>query len=163
MKKMAWSKNRFVPVPRPRAADSQTGTTLVEMMIAMLIGTLVILAAGSLFEQASRTAARVAVMTERQAVISYALDVVTGALRRGEADPDAFVLRPSEGGDDCTLHDVGSGEPLVDGLACDDEPVVIEEAAGTYRVRLRLSGETTALVLYAVDRHTALMTEEGTP
>ena len=60
----------------------QRGVSLVELMVAMVVGSLVILAAGSLFQEVNANAREVLRLADRQAVLSYALDTITAAVRR---------------------------------------------------------------------------------
>ncbi|MBY5930323.1 prepilin-type N-terminal cleavage/methylation domain-containing protein [Halomonas sp. DP8Y7-1] len=146
---------------------AQRGVSLVELMVAMLVGSLVILAAGNLFHEANVSANTVLRLADRQAVISYALDTVTAAVRRGAADVDSYVLRPSLDGEGCTLHDALSGEPLVDGLAdsghCDQDPVLESLGEGLYRITLSLPHSPVPLSLHVVNRQTAMASLEGSP
>ena len=143
----------------------QRGVSLVELMVAMVVGSLVILAAGSLFQEVNANAREVLRLADRQAVLSYALDTITAAVRRGDASPGDYVLRPAPDGETCTLHEVDSGEPLVDGLAydgsCEDDQVLEDLGGGLYRITLNLPHARTPIRLHAVDRLQAVSAAEA--
>ena len=74
----------------------QRGVSLVELMVAMVVGSLVILAAGSLFQEVNANAREVLRLADRQAVLSYALDTITAAVRRGDVEHDGYQCRHDE-------------------------------------------------------------------
>ena len=143
----------------------QRGVSLVELMVAMLVGSLVILAAGSLFQEVNANARDVLRLADRQAVLSYALDTITATVRRGDASPGDYVLRPAPDGKTCTLHEADSGEPLVDGLAydgaCEDDQVLEDLGGGLYRITLHLPHAKAPIRLHAVDRLQAVSAAEN--
>ena len=73
--------------------------------------------------------------------------------------------RPAPDGESCTLHEVDSGEPLVDGLAydgsCEDDQVLEDLGGGLYRITLNLPHARTPIRLHAVDRLQAVSAAEN--
>lgn len=144
----------------------QRGLSLVELMVAMLIGSMVMLAATRVMHNALQSDQHMRQLSERQAVVSYALDIMAARLRSGSATEESFVLRDSyrdnrylgssrsDGG--CTLYDNESRQPLIDGLIsageCGDERVIDTQSEGIYRLHLKLADLPAPLMMWVVDR-----------
>ncbi|ALM51271.1 PilW family protein [Halomonas huangheensis] len=149
----------------------QRGLSLVELMVAMLIGSMVMLAATRVMHNVLQSDQHMRQLSERQAVISYALDIMAARLRSGSATAESFVLRDSyldsRYSDDrylgssrsdgrCTLHDNEGHQPLIDGLIsageCGDERVIDTQGDGIYRLHLKLADFPAPLMMWVVDR-----------
>src|SRR5690554_4159254 len=62
------------------------GFSLVELMVAMVIGLIIILGAGQLFLTVFQTNRQVLILSEKQAAVNFAFDTLLRDIRR--ADPD---------------------------------------------------------------------------
>ena len=142
------------------AFAEQSGAGLVELLVAMVVASLVILGASQLFLGIQQNARVIDDLSERQAVVSYAMEEISAGLRRGDTASGDYELRNAPNGQECSLYDSLSGQPLMDGLGstgiCSDEHVVEDMGHGVYRITLHLPGVAAPLVLHAVDRTVAL-------
>nr|WP_300315457.1 hypothetical protein [Halomonas sp.] len=138
----------------------QSGAGLVELLVAMVVASLVILGASQLFLGIQQNARVLDSLSERQAVVSYAMEEISAGLRRGDTAPEDYELRTAPNGHGCSLYDSLSGQPLVDGLGstgiCGNEHVVEDIGHGIYRITLHLPDVAIPLVLHAVDRSVVL-------
>lgn len=134
----------------------QTGLSLVELLVAMLIGSVVLLAATEVLRHVHQLDQRTRQLAERQAAVVYVLDVMAARLRSGVADETSFELRDSGSAGTCTLYDRDGRQPLIDGLAssgnCEDERPVESLGEGIYRLHLMLPDFPAPLSLWVVDR-----------
>src|SRR5690554_2311321 len=95
------------------------GFSLVELMVAMVIGLLIILGAGQLFLTVFQTNRQVEVLSEKQAAINFLTEELIREVRRGEFDPGSYQLvRIEEGSDAAMLEKDGPGgfQALVGGM-----------------------------------------------
>jgi len=98
--------------------QSQKGFTLVELMVAMAIGTVIILGAGQLFLTTFQTFKNVDQVSRKQEALVFATSMLTEAGRKGNTDRYAIV--PDERGSDsgkryyCVLQDEDQNQPIVD-------------------------------------------------
>ncbi|KXS38123.1 MAG: Uncharacterized protein AWU55_1782 [Halomonadaceae bacterium T82-2] len=81
----------------------QTGLGLVELMVALLIGSLILLGAGEVFQLVRGQFERISQLSQRQANLSFFANRVLGDIRRADS------------------VDVSGTDPLT--LSIDDEPV----------------------------------------
>lgn len=99
----------------------QKGFTLVELMVAMTIGTLVILGAGQLFITTMNTFQEVKEISRKQETVVFAAHTMANAYRRGSYE---YVFGDGADSDSCAIKRVSNEEPVVDGLykdeSCDD-------------------------------------------
>lgn len=76
------------------------GFSLVELMVAMVVGLIIILGAGQLFLTVFQTNRQVEVLSEKQAAVNFAVETLLRDVRR--ADPD--TIKWKEGGGTPTLE-----------------------------------------------------------
>ena len=88
----------------------QTGFTLVELMVAMAIGTIIILGAGQLFLTTFQTFRTVDELSRKQESLIFTVNTLIEAGRKGDMGNYAIVLdeRDSDNGKRyyCVLRDV---------------------------------------------------------
>lgn len=134
----------------------QAGLSLVELLVAMLIGSVVLLAATEALRNIHQLDQHTRQLAQRQAAVVYAFDVMAARLRSGKANQSSFELRESDIDGICTLHDSQSGQPLIDGLAssgaCEDAAPIESLGGGVYRLQLTLPDFPAPLSLRVVDR-----------
>lgn len=103
----------------------QTGFTLVELMVAMVIGTVIILGAGQLFLTTFQTFQSVDKVSRKQEALIFAVNTLTDAGRKGNIDGYAIVAdeRGANGSARhyCVLQDRLKSQPVVDLAQVDDE------------------------------------------
>jgi len=145
------------------SGQRQSGFSLVELMVAMVIGLVIILGAGQLFLNGFQSFRQVEALGNKQAALTFVSDVVVREMRRGEFDMDRYKLKDAEDGESCTLFDTVDDQPIVDGLSdesgCSGKLDVTENADsvdGLYRVTLSLQGEASAFEFYAMNRTAAV-------
>ncbi|MGP9550731.1 MULTISPECIES: PilW family protein [unclassified Halomonas] len=105
--------------------DRQKGFTLVELMVAMAIGTVIILGAGQLFLTSFQTFQAVDKVSRKQEALIFAVNTLTAAGRKGNVGDYAIVSdgRRSDSGTDyyCVLQDKVQNQPVLDLAQVDDE------------------------------------------
>ncbi|MDR5892241.1 PilW family protein [Halomonas mongoliensis] len=130
------------------------GFSLVELMVAMVIGLIIILGAGQLFLTVFQTNRQVEALSEKQAAVNFAVETLLRDVRRASAvEKLGNSLRltvPNRGDIDsgCTPNDLVDKEYRVSGL-----PVSAREG-WALEVGLACSGETIsnfAQVVAALD------------
>lgn len=103
----------------------QKGFTLVELMVAMAIGTVIILGAGQLFLTSFQTFKIVDKVSRKQETLIFAVSTLTAAGRKGNIGDYAIVSdgRRSDSGTDyyCVLQDEVQNQPVLDLAQVDDE------------------------------------------
>lgn len=96
----------------------QQGFTLVEIMVAMAIGTVIILGAGQLFLTTFQTFQNVNKVSRKQEALIFAVSTLTEEGRKGNIDNYAITMdeRNSDSGPRyyCVLQDVTQNQPIVD-------------------------------------------------
>lgn len=91
----------------------QTGFTLVELMVAMAIGSIIILGAGQLFLSTFQTFRTVNELSRKQETVIFAANNLVNAYRRGGEE---YTLKPTtDTPEECSIQ--ANGEPIVGGLA----------------------------------------------
>ena len=104
---------------------SQCGFTLVELMVAMAIGTVIILGAGQLFLTTFQTFQNVDKVSRKQEALVFAVSALTEKGRQGEFEHYAITgdQRSSGGATHhyCVLQDQTANQPIVDLAQVDDE------------------------------------------
>jgi prepilin-type N-terminal cleavage/methylation domain-containing protein len=98
--------------------QSQQGFTLVELMVAMVIGTVIILGAGQLFLTTFQTFKTVDNVSRKQEALIFATSMLTEAGRKGELENYATVTDERNEGSGtryyCVLQDEYQSQPIVD-------------------------------------------------
>ncbi|GEN26730.1 hypothetical protein HVA01_03760 [Halovibrio variabilis] len=121
----------------------QYGFTLVELMVAMVIGTVIILGAGQLFLTTFQTFQTVDKISRKQESLIFVVSTLTEAGRKGDIGNYAIV--PDARSSDsrtryyCVLQDEVENQPLVDLAQVDDEkacPALFESKGDTVVSRL---------------------------
>ncbi|MGO2242003.1 MAG: PilW family protein [Halomonas sp.] len=114
----------------------QRGFTLVEAMVAMAIGTVIILGAGQLFLTTFQTFRAVDAISRKQEALVFAVNILTQAARAGNIANYAITPdeRQTDGGTRhyCVLQDERQHQPMVDLAQVDsaaDCPVLYEANA----------------------------------
>ncbi|WP_231489647.1 PilW family protein [Billgrantia saliphila] len=74
-----------LPPSPPPDARRQTGFTLVELMVALLIGLIVILGAGQLFLMGFQTFRQIELLSNKQAALTFATETLVRDIRRADA------------------------------------------------------------------------------
>ncbi|WP_447044405.1 PilW family protein [Vreelandella sp. H-I2] len=124
----------------------QHGFTLVELMVAMTIGTVIILGAGQLFLTTFQTFQTVDKVSRKQETLIFAVSTLTEAGRKGEIGDYAIV--PDERSSDsgtrhfCVLQDEAQNQPVVDLAQVDDAtacPTLSEYSGNDVSRIIRLS------------------------
>ncbi len=156
----------------------QQGFTLVELMVAMAIGTVIILGAGQLFLTTFQTFQTVDKVSRKQENLIFIAQRVTGEIR--QHGPGRYSLRcePDQDRCNCTVADQDeSGQPLVsffkditdDDLSahCAEEEHVLGERvpgdAPLYRVALPLENNGEPIVFHVTHRDEVLATSATGP
>lgn len=151
--------------------SKQAGFTLVELMVAMVIGTVIILGAGQLFLTTFQTFQKVDELSRKQETVIFAATMLTNGYRQGNT---GYTLVPTSGRlDECSIRNPVS-EPIVGGLAqfdeeCAEDRFIQDEVEvapgepleGYYRFTLdfkRAGNEVEALSFHVMERGMALST-----
>lgn len=145
----------------------QQGFTLVELMVAMAIGTIIILGAGQLFLTSFQTFQTVDKVSRKQENLIFIAQLVTSEIRQN--GPGRYTLRCEQVADRCNCTVVDQDEnrqPLVSFLkdlanedvpsrCAEDEHVLgepVETASLLYRIELPLENNGNAVVFHAAHR-----------
>lgn len=153
----------------------QGGFTLVEMMVAMVIGAIIILGAGQLLLTTVTTFQRVEAISREQEALVFAVQSLIRDIRKGEAGQyeinDSLVDATT-----CALRH--NSQPLIEGLykgshACDSLSLFEKDAdgiTGLYRITLQFAGERQAPFVWhvmqrdhVITRVMSLPATEGSP
>ncbi|MDN6180519.1 MAG: prepilin-type N-terminal cleavage/methylation domain-containing protein [Halomonas subglaciescola] len=101
---------------------TQQGFTLIEMMVAMVLGTVIILGAGHLFLTTFKTFQEVDALSRKQEAIVFSTQTIMSEIRKyhDDSDPDdrlyTIACKMEDSGCDCTIYDnrqSGTPEPVV--------------------------------------------------
>ncbi|WFE70778.1 prepilin-type N-terminal cleavage/methylation domain-containing protein [Halomonas sp. M1] len=100
----------------------QTGFTLVELMVAMAIGTVIILGAGQLFLTTFQTFKKVDELSRKQEAVVFATTVLANDYRKSENKRDyTYILsKTTDNPEECSIRarrNGGSPQPIIGGLA----------------------------------------------
>ncbi|SHM15868.1 PilW family protein [Vreelandella subglaciescola] len=102
------------------SASRQAGFTLIELMVALLVGSLVVLGAGSLFLTTLQTFQTVGELSRKQETVIFAAHTLSAGIRQskddGEGMPYTLQCQINKDKDDqceCTLQDIDKNQPLV--------------------------------------------------
>lgn len=102
----------------------QGGFTLVELIVAMAIGTVIILGAGQLFLTTFQTFQTVDKVSRKQETLIFAVSTLTEAGRKGDIGHYAIVSNERVAGSGtryyCVLQDEKKSQPVVDLAQVDD-------------------------------------------
>lgn len=102
----------------------QKGFTLVELMVAMAIGTIIILGAGQLFLTTFQTFRTVDELSRKQESLIFTVNTLIEAGRKGKMSD--YEIRPDERDSNgethyyCVLQNVSESQPAVDLARVDD-------------------------------------------
>ncbi|MFB9866105.1 PilW family protein [Vreelandella sulfidaeris] len=106
-------------------SNSQQGFTLVELMVAMAIGTVIILGAGQLFLTTFQTFRTVDQVSRKQEALIFAASTLSEAGRKGDIANYAIVSDQRGSGSStryyCVLQNMDNNQPLVDLARVDGE------------------------------------------
>ncbi|MDN7131544.1 prepilin-type N-terminal cleavage/methylation domain-containing protein [Halomonas sp. MC140] len=147
--------------------SGQRGFTLVEVMVAMAIGTVIILGAGQLFLTTFQTFRAVDAVSRKQEALVFAVNTLTQAARKGNIANYAITSdeRRTDGGARhyCVLQDEHQSQPLIDLAQVDraaDCPPLYEANADdvSYSVTL-LIGDCRESANATCDQFTLTMSE----
>ena len=101
-------------------ASRQAGFTLVELMVAMLVGSIVVLGAGYLCLTTLQTFQKVDELSRKQETVIFAAHTLSAGIRQskddGEGMPYTLQCQINKDKDDqceCTLQDIDKNQPLV--------------------------------------------------
>ncbi len=114
----------------------QGGFTLVELMVAMAIGTVIILGAGQLFLTTFQTFQTVDKVSRKQETLIFSVSTLTEAGRKGKIGDYTIVSdeRSSDSGTRhyCVLQNEDKSQPIVDLAQVDEETAcpTLSEASG---------------------------------
>ncbi|NVF16202.1 PilW family protein [Vreelandella maris] len=104
---------------------SQRGFTLVELMVAMAIGTVIILGAGQLFLTTFQTFQNVDKVSRKQEALVFAVSALTEYGRQGDFEHYAITGDQRSSGNEthhyCVLQNQTENQPVVDLARVDDE------------------------------------------
>lgn len=146
---------------------SQRGFTLVELMVAMAIGTVIILGAGQLFLTTFQTFQSVDKVSRKQENLIFIAQRITSEIR--QHGPGRYTLRCELDQDscNCTVADQDeSGQPLVSFIkdltdadmpsqCAEAEHVLgesVEDESSLYRIKLPLENNGEAIVFHVMER-----------
>ncbi|MWJ29035.1 prepilin-type N-terminal cleavage/methylation domain-containing protein [Halomonas sediminis] len=137
----------------------QKGFTLVELMVAMVIGTIIVLGAGQLFLTTFQTFRQVDELSRKQETLIFAANTLVRSIRRGEIA--RFEIRSPDDSDwDAhTIYDTQENDHVVGGLReCGEEVLIVEDSvlSNVYIVTLCLENEETPIVFRVADRRTII-------
>lgn len=101
-----------------RGTSRQAGFTLIELMVALLVGSIVVLGAGYLFLTTLQTFQTVGELSRKQETVIFTAHTLSAGIRQGKEDEEApYELMCEVRSDDqceCTLSDEArEGQPLV--------------------------------------------------
>ncbi|WP_336274944.1 prepilin-type N-terminal cleavage/methylation domain-containing protein [Vreelandella indica] len=158
---------------------AQRGFTLVELMVAMTISTVIILGAGQLFLTTFQTFQNVDKVSRKQETLIFAVSTLTEAGRNGNIED--YAIEPDERSFDsgtryyCVLQDGVQNQPVVDLAQVDDVtacPMLFEtNDDGVFHLvtlpigdcREGKRGETCDEFTFIVTERNKLITQEPTP
>ncbi|AMC99278.1 PilW family protein [Halomonas chromatireducens] len=156
----------------------QEGFSLVELMVALVIGLIIILGAGQLFLMGFQNFQQLRVISDKQAALTFASDVMARDVRRAESveigsgghelavvvDGESYIYNLEEfnGGWSLYLQYDGNSEPVVDGFQDDEsfsvaEVVDIDIAPGFFEITFKLVGEEDDIVFHVRNRREAVV------
>ncbi|WP_163558322.1 prepilin-type N-terminal cleavage/methylation domain-containing protein [Halomonas sp. NO4] len=142
--------------PALTCSAKQGGFSLVELMVALLIGLVIILGAGQFFLTGFQNFRKVEELADKQAALTFAADVLLREIRRGDYDSDKYTISPSVNGDSYSI--VYEGEPVVDGLYDDSD--IVDESSWPYVITLKLKSNNEKgydeFVFHAMNRTEAV-------
>ncbi|MCA1771989.1 MAG: prepilin-type N-terminal cleavage/methylation domain-containing protein [Halomonas sp.] len=156
----------------------QSGFTLVELMVAMVIGTVIILGAGQLFLTTFQTFQKVDELSRKQETVVFVANRLSNEYRKGNTDYGYERTRDSNGNEleECSVME--ASQPIVGGLALyedqcvedrfvQDEVEVVpgEPLEGYYRFTLdfeRADDELETLSFHVMQRPQASCLPPGT-
>lgn len=153
------------------------GFSLVELMVALLIGLVIILGAGQLFLTGFQNFKKVEELSDKQAALMFAADVLIRDIRRADSiegtdagEEGELQITLADGAtrkyyldrhDDedraiwsLYLEEGGSKEPVVQGFSSDSAFSAVEDGAsdGLYVITFQLVSEGDDIVFHAMNR-----------
>ncbi|MDP3535341.1 MAG: prepilin-type N-terminal cleavage/methylation domain-containing protein [Halomonas sp.] len=143
-------------------AIQQKGFTLVEVLVAMVIGLVVILGSGQLFLATLSTFRQVDELGRKQDAVVFAAHTLAASYRRGE---DGYVLGDSTDARTCAIRSQSDGQPVIEGFyrlgVCNDADFKTSPETGLYKFTLQFEREgddddIESLVFHVMSRSQAL-------
>lgn len=158
----------------------QRGFTLVELMVAMVIGTIIILGAGQLFLTTFQTFQNVDKISRKHEALIFAVSTLSEAGRKGGIDEESYKTvvdeRSSDNGSEyyCVLQDMDQKEPVVDLAQVDSTsdcpPLLASESNGSQAITLLIGdcrqdrqASCDEITFTVTDRNEAMSFEEVGP
>jgi len=150
------------------------GFSLVELMVAMLIGLVIVLGAGQLFLNGFLNFQKIEELSDKQAALTFAADVLLSDVRRSESPPDVspdgdeltvvvngeskrYYLDELDGGWSIYVQvDSDSPQPIVGGFQGSGAFSVSEIETGLIEMSFDLVGEDEDIVFHAMNRTAAV-------
>lgn len=156
---------------------AQRGFTLVELMVAMVIGTIIILGAGQLFLTTFQTFQNVDKISRKQEALIFAVSTLGEAGRKGGVEGSYKTVadeRSSGSGSDyyCVLQDMDQNQPVVDLAQVDSlsdcPPLLASESDGAQTLTLLIGdcrqdvqGSCDEITFTVTDRNESISLEEA--
>jgi len=94
-------------------ASRQAGFTLVELMVAMLVGSIVVLGAGYLCLTTLQTFQKVDELSRKQETVIFAAHTLSAGVRQSKEHYELTCEVSSNDQCECTLQDTDENQPLV--------------------------------------------------
>lgn len=164
-------------VPGDSGPTGQRGFTLVELMVALVIGLLIVLGAGQLLLFGIQSFRQIEELGQRQAALLFATDTLIRDIRRAESvddrddgkvldltflddEPDrTYSLNRSDGEESWSLYleEEGDNQPLIDGFA--EEGFIAGDEDPVWMITFTLQkdrGKEEDIEFYAVNRSHAI-------
>lgn len=138
-----------MPIPR------QAGFTLVELMVALLIGSIVVLGAGSLFLTTLQTFQKVDELSRKQEAVIFAAHTLSEHIRL-EKDDYELTCKVKDSRCECTLDNTEEDEPVVtfhrpSGSGCAENDL-IDEQGSKFVISLPLEKNGEKLIFWVTPR-----------
>lgn len=149
------------------------GFTLVELMVALLVGLLIMLGASQLYLTGSRNFHDVQTLSDRQAALTYAADILIQDIRRADLKKNCSIednfevslhvngechyygldVYPDSGEVSLRININGEGwQPIVGGFKDIGSFSVLGISGGLFEISFSLVGESEDLIFHAQNR-----------
>lgn len=140
---LQYGPSTFPSLKGGRVPRCQRGFSLIELMVALIIGLVIILGAGQLFLMGFQTFRQAELMSNKQAALTFATDTLIRDIRKASAIYDGSVFQvvvPNDG----ELNSCNAGVDIT-------KQYWVEEYAGEYALMVKvncpgMSGFTEPLV-----------------
>ncbi|MCG6659490.1 prepilin-type N-terminal cleavage/methylation domain-containing protein [Halomonas campisalis] len=155
-----------------RSMHYSRGFSLVELMVALLIGLVIILGAGQLFLTGFQNFRKIEELSDKQAALTFAAEILIRDIRRAElsvtcnsvpaqlsvyVDEECRYYDLHDGGEAVSLRlnvDGNGWEPVADGFKNTDQ--FQSEDDGFFTITFRLDGEMEDVVFHTMNRTKAV-------